>query len=391
MWTKVAWGAACFAAIMGFSRLAYGVLVPAMRAELGGSYALYGTIGAANLGGYLVGTLAAIRLARRTDRSRVNLMALALMCGAMAASGFAHATLALGLLRVLVGVGSGVAVTLTLALAVEAVGPTQRGIAAAIIWGGGSLGIALVGAAGIAPFALAADAWRVQWVAMGALGFACALAFFGVTHGRCIVRHDAPDDGSPIGLFRRAGYLPLALGYFGYGVGYIDVVTFMGAAVRGLHAVPPAATWIVLGGAGVAGATLWGKLLDRYRSGVPVAIACACSAFGAAGIASGSVALVLLGALLVGVSFIGVPAMVGALLHQRETPARYGRAFASMTVVLGVAQIVGPIVGGLVADRFGTRAAIIVGAAMLAFAAVSSARYRIDTRRPLVTSALNYR
>ncbi len=46
------------------SRLAYGVLLPVMRATLGGSYALYGTIGAANLGGYLAGTLAATRLAR---------------------------------------------------------------------------------------------------------------------------------------------------------------------------------------------------------------------------------------------------------------------------------------------------------------------------------------
>jgi hypothetical protein len=33
---------------MGFSRLAYGVLVPSMRASLGGGFALYGAIGGAN-------------------------------------------------------------------------------------------------------------------------------------------------------------------------------------------------------------------------------------------------------------------------------------------------------------------------------------------------------
>ncbi|GAC1529670.1 MAG: YbfB/YjiJ family MFS transporter [Vulcanimicrobiaceae bacterium] len=390
MWTKVAWAAACFAAIMGFSRLAYGVLVPAMRASLGGTYALYGAIGAANLAGYLVGTLLATRLARRTDRSRVNAIALAIMCVAMAASGMVHGTELLGALRFLVGIGSGVGVSLTLALAVEAIPPARRGIAAAFVWAGGSLGIALVGVAGVAPFAAAPDAWRVQWVAMGALGLASAAAFFAVTHGRCIVRDDVPDDGSGIGLLRRDGYLPLTLGYFAYGVGYIDVVTFMGAAIGGSHAVPPAASWIVLGTAGVAGATLWGKLVDRYRNGVPVGVACACSALGAAGLASGSTALVLLGALLVGASFIGVPAMVGALLQQRESNVRYGRAFASMTVVLGIAQIVGPVFGGIVADRAGARAALWVGAAMLALAAASAARYR-RMAPAAVASALNFR
>ena len=375
MWTKVAWAASCFAAIMGFSRLAYGVLVPAMRGDLGGSYALYGSIGAANLAGYLVGALAATRLARRRDRSRINVVALGLMSLAMIGSGLVHATLALGALRFVVGLGSGVAVSLTLALAVEAIPEAKRGFAAAVIWGGGSLGIAIVGIAGVAPFAATATAWRIQWIAMGALGLVFAIAFFVVTSGKCLVSNDAPDDGSPVGLFARAGYLPLSLSYFAYGVGYIAVVTFFGAAVGGIRGVPPAATWIVLGFAGVAGATLWGTLLDRYRSGFPVALASGCCALGGAAIASGQTLLAVTGALLVGLSFIGVPAMVGALVHQREPASRYGRAFASMTIVLGIAQILGPIAGGLIADRFGARAAVGFGAAMLGIAAFAAGWY----------------
>ncbi len=46
-----------------------------------------------------------------------------------------------------------------------------------------------------------------------------------------------------------------------------------------------------------------------------------------------------------------------------------------MTVVLGIAQIIGPIGGGLIADHFGARIAIVAGAAMLALAAASSVRY----------------
>ena len=375
MWMKVAWAAACFAAIMGFSRLAYGVLVPAMRGALGGNYALYGTIGAANLAGYLVGALAATQLARRTDRSRVNVAALGLMSLAMSGTGLARTTLELGVLRFVVGVGSGIAISLTLALAVEAIPSAKRGFAAAVIWGGGSLGIAVVGIAGVAPFVATASAWRVQWIAMGALGLVFAVAFFIATYGRCVIRDDAPDDGSTIGLFARAGYLPLSISYFAYGVGYIAVVTFLGAAVGEIRDVPPAATWIVLGSAGVAGATLWGTLLDRYRNGVPVAWASGCCALGGAAIASAQTVLAIAGALLVGASFIGVPAMVGALVQQREPASRYARAFASMTLVLGIAQILGPIAGGLIADRFGAHAAVGFGSAMLAISAIAAGRY----------------
>ena len=166
MWIRVGWAAACFAAIMGFSRLAYGVLVPAMRASLGGGFALYGAIGGANMVGYLAGSLLTTRLARRPDRSRVNAIALVTMCVAMAASGFVVEPIALGVLRLAVGVASGIALALTLALAVEHVPAERRGVAAAIVWGGGCLGIAIVGAAsGLA--ATSSGAWRVEWIAMG--------------------------------------------------------------------------------------------------------------------------------------------------------------------------------------------------------------------------------
>jgi predicted MFS family arabinose efflux permease len=158
-------------------------------------------------------------------------------------------------------------------------------------------------------------------------------------------------------------------------------MTFFGAALGSAHALSPAAAWIVLGVAGCVGALVWGPLVDRLRDGVPVALASGCCALGAAAVATGGPTLALLGSLAIGISFIGVPAMVGALLQQRESPARYPRAFALMTSVLGVGQILGPLVGGLIADRFGAPAAVAAGAATLAFASLLAARYRATARR----------
>ncbi len=375
MWIRVGWAAAAFAAIMGFSRLAYGVLVPAMRSSLGGGFALYGAIGGANMIGYLAGSLLTTRLARRPDRSRVNAIALFAMCAAMACCGLVTEPVALGVLRFVVGVASGIALALTLALAVERIPPERRGVAAAIVWGGGCAGIAIVGAAsGLVP-ADSPVAWRAEWIGMGVAGAIVAAIFASLTGG-AFAAGEHRDDGGAIGIFDRRRYRALAIAYFAYGFGYIDVVTFFGAALTHAHGMRIGATWTVLGVAGIAGVALWGPLVDRLRSGLPVALACACCSGGALLVAHGTAAAALAGALAIGVSFIGVPAMIGALLQQRERSERYPRAFASITVLLGIGQIIGPLVGGPVADRFGTSAAIVTGATALAVAAIAALFYR---------------
>jgi predicted MFS family arabinose efflux permease len=376
---RIGWAAACFGSIMGFSRLSYGLLVPAMHASLGGGLDAYGTIGAANLAGYFAGSLVATRLAALTHRARINMFALVAMCVAMAASGLAHDLIALGCLRFLIGVASGVALTLTLSLAVEGIDQTMRGRAAAVIWAGGSASMALVGGGSLA-FPLAGSGWRYAWIAMALLGIAAALMYARVTRHRSASAR-VPDDGEPIGLWSRKKYLALAVGYGAYGFGYICVLTFFGAALVRAHAASLGVAVVILGGAGTIGALVWGPLVDRLRNGVPLAIACALCALGAFALSVDRAPAVLLGALVLGLSFIGVPAMIGALAQQREPGRRYARAFATLTSTLGVGQIVGPFAGGLVAQTYGTSAALRLGGAALAIAAVSCAFYTPGTAR----------
>jgi MFS family permease len=121
---------------------------------------------------------------------------------------------------------------------------------------------------------------------------------------------------------------------------------------------------------------------------MPVALAAACCACGAGFVALGTPVSAFVGAVAIGISFIGIPAMVGALLQQSEPAARYSRAFASMTVSLGIGQIIGPLIGGVVADRFGTPTAVACGALVLAIAAVSALFYRRPAAPVAVGTAL---
>jgi len=299
----------------------------------------------------------------------------------MSASGFAGDPIVLGVLRFAVGVASGVALALTLALAVEHVPAMRRGVAAAAVWGGGCAGIAIVGASGFLVPIASKSAWRIEWIAMGFVGLLVSVVYARLTGG-AFAGAERRDDGGSIGLFDRARYRALALAYFAFGVGYIDIVTFFGAALGGANGTSMGATWLLLGVAGILGVAIWGPLVDRLRSGLPVALACACCALGAALVALGSTMTARFGAVAIGVSFIGVPAMIGALMQQREPGSRYPRAFAMMTVMLGIGQIIGPLAGGIIADRFGTSAALLAGAFALAFAAISASAYRRPPGEP---------
>src|SRR5580704_14738876 len=74
------------AAALGLARFAYGLLVPAMRDELGWSLAKAGTLTTANSLGYLVGAVAAGPLARRLNETATFRLGMGLTAAALAAN-----------------------------------------------------------------------------------------------------------------------------------------------------------------------------------------------------------------------------------------------------------------------------------------------------------------
>jgi MFS family permease len=77
---------------------------------------------------------------------------------------------------------------------------------------------------------------------------------------------------------------------------------------------------------------------------------------------------------LVGLGSVATPAIVTFLIRNRTSDAAYPFFFTVGTASLGLGQLSGPVVGGLLADWFGLSAigwlaAAIYGAGMLAAAA----------------------
>ena len=73
------WTAAAFATIVGFSRISYGLFLPSIQANIGGSLSSYGVVNAANFAGYLLGTLALPLLPARAHKQHILLNSGALL------------------------------------------------------------------------------------------------------------------------------------------------------------------------------------------------------------------------------------------------------------------------------------------------------------------------
>ncbi|MGI8968118.1 MAG: MFS transporter, partial [Chloroflexota bacterium] len=170
------WAAAAFAVILGFSRLSYGLVLPSLRANLHGSYGVFGLVGSANLADYLLGMLLFPAILSHThNRRRLNSVALLALSLAMMASALSVGLIDLAVWRLLIGVCSAVATVLTITLTLELIAPEERGRASGVLWMGGAAGLVVSGA--LAPLVVGGGqpaAWRFLWVGMGLAGLVTA-------------------------------------------------------------------------------------------------------------------------------------------------------------------------------------------------------------------------
>lgn len=401
------WAAGSFAAILGFSRLSYGLLFPAVQRDLGGTYGVYGTLATLNFVGYLLGTLLVpLVLARTRRRLALNTGAALAMNGALLASASSVTLWQLGLWRVLIGVCSAPATVLTMALTLECIAPAERGKAAGLIWTGGAVGILLSGL--LAPALLTTSlsaGWRLVWVAMGIGGSMATLGF----HVSRRAATSAPGSLLPVqeeaslvvshssmwmllrSVVQPQRLLFLTLAYGCFGGGYILYFTFFIALLEG-QGVPvfdAGLVWAGIGLVGVWSGWLWGRVIDRWPTGFSLALPLLLGAGGALSILGDNQGWEYAGAVLMGLSaFIAPALMVSALLKRAVADADYAATFSMLTACFALGQILGPLLGGLAVERFGLAGGTASSGVILGAAAVCATAYGVLQRLRLAPGPL---
>lgn len=128
--------------------------------------------------------------------------------------------------------------------------------------------------------------------------------------------------------------------------------------------------WSVLGLAAVASCLAWSPVLSRTPGGFGLALVPALLAVGAVLPVTGWGPAAAYGsALLGGGTFLSVVTAVTAIARRTLPPYRWDAAIGGLTVAFALGQCAGPVLAGVLSDRFGgVGAGLLLSAALLVVA-----------------------
>lgn len=368
---------------LGLSRFSYALLLPPMRADLGWTYLLAGSMNTANAFGYFLGALITPALMRRCG-AQTALVGGAVLAGIfMMLSGLVVDANLLIAQRVLAGIASAFIFISggVLAARLSLLHPNRAGLLIGIYYGGTGVGIVL--SALLVPVALAAatahgaaHAWQWAWIALGAV---CLFATLAMAQP---ARHidGAPSASSAHGNFRIRPFAFGLAGYLMFGVGYIGYMTFVIALLKeqGMGAGTITLFYSMLGLAVIASSRIWARMLDRFKGGQSMAIL-----NGLLGVATvlpaltAAPLLVFASGLLFGAIFLSVVASTTALVRHNLPQHAWSSGISAFTTVFALGQIIGPSVIGWIADGPGGLQRGLIFSALALFAgAILASRQR---------------
>jgi len=359
-WLTVATGMLIIIAVLVFARLAFGLVLPAMREGLGLSYQQAGYLGTASALGYLAMVLyAGVVAARRGGR-------FAVMLGiGVTTVGFVGLSLVPGYLpalalMVLLGVGTAFGFTPLISL-VSAWYPKTRGAIIGFLISGVGFGMLLSG--WMVPRVIAlfdGTGWRQVWMVFacgGVLAWLAAFAFLKnppLQQGHVVTRSERRQ------VFRNPHVITVGLLYGVIGVIYIVQSVFMYsfAVKEGVSPIAAGNLTAVMGLLVALSGPGWGWFGDRFGRGLTLSISTTTVTLATALPVvwpefNGFVAhYLLLGAAMNGM-FITILAIASERVSMREAPV----AVSFVTVFFATGQLVGPVGAGILIELSGFRVA----------------------------------
>lgn len=355
------------AVALGLARFAYALILPAMRDNLGWTYAEAGAMNTTNALGYLAGALLSAPLAMRLGNRRIFWLAMLLSAIGLFASGLTANYLLLLTFRTLVGFSGAVTFISGAALASRlAVGAAGGSFIVGLYFGGVGLGIVTSGVSLPILLERSATAWPLAWLILGGLGLVATVV--GRQTALSLPELERRPQGSRSGAFKTMLW-PAALAYFLFGLGYITYMTFVIAFLRdqGTDAAQVSVFWLVLGLSTALSTFVWGRALDRMRSGYALALILLLNAFGAGiPLLSNALAGLLVSALLFGSSFLSVVSAVTTIVRNNLPQHAWTGSIALFTVLFSVGQTLGPLLSGALADASGDlRSGFLLSAILL--------------------------
>ena len=339
-----------------FGRFSYGVILPAIRDNLGITNTLAGLIGGANVGAYLLGTLFVAWASNRSSLLNLMRCGLALATLGLLIASFSRSPLPLAIALSVAGFGGACLWIPAPVLAADAVPPAKRGIAVGLVSTGIGLGVAFVSlASGTLRSSYGDDAWADVYAIQFAVGFVLfVLVLIYVRHQQ--VAATTQQSSGLSALTKMPGWLPILAVYATFGSMYLLVMGFLTTRLEDdslWSSADAAFAFTTMGFAMILGGPAF--ILVAQQIGVRATLA---GAFGLWPIFVGVVmtgysAPTMFACIGLGFLFSAIPTLVTLYVVENTTTKNYGPSFAAATLAFGIAQTIAPPIGGYIADYTG--------------------------------------
>jgi predicted MFS family arabinose efflux permease len=357
-WIVVLLMAVSAAVGQAFGRFSYGVLLPAVRDDMGISNTLAGLIGGANVGAYLCGTLLVSWIAGRYRLLAIMRLGLLMVVVGLFSAGISSSPAALASALALAGVGGALLWIPAPVVAADAIPSHRRPLAVGLMGSGIGLGVVFASSvSGSLRNSLGDAAWSSVYQIQFAIGFVVMIAVF------FLVRHQqaSPSGGGGLGGFsalqRMQGWLPLILAYACFGFMYLLVLGFLTTRLEddsGWTSASASWAFSLLGLSMIFGGPLFTTMAQRLGVRFALALAFASWPVFSLIVLTGLALPVWLACIGIGILFSALPSLITLYVVENTSAEDYGASFAGATLVFGVAQMISPPIGGWIADAAGS-------------------------------------
>lgn len=366
-WQVTTGGVCGLVLTIGLARFAYTPLLPSLQAQTGLSDAGAGALAAINYAGYMSGALAAAWIDDVRWRHRLYSMGLWMALLTTAAMALSTWIPAWALWRYIGGLCGATGMLLGSGLVLGWLMRHGHRPELGLHFMGIGLGI-VVSALGAWGLAQVWPEWWRQWLAFAVLG---VVFFVPAWMWRPPVPPAAAaaqaDDGT--NTVSRRWLWTLLGSYFAAGWGFVISATFTVAMVEREPALAGQGpwAWALVGLAAMPAVFVWDRVARRIGDTRALLLALGLQTVSVLLPAlSGSLAAAMAGAVGYGATFIGIVSLTLALVGRRS-PHNPGKAMARLTLSYGAAQMMAPVVAGLMAQSTGTfRGALWLTAGVMA-------------------------
>ncbi len=371
------------AVALGFSRFDYALILPSMKRDLALNFTEAGWLNTSNAIGYLLGAIVAKPLIGHFGVRMIFRFGLILTSSAVLTTGLFHAYIPLLLLRVLAGVFGALSFICggVLAAGLFPGNAGRTAVSISIYMAGGGLGILLSGLT--IPMALSRcddNCWPWIWIGLGVASFLFTVFSWSSAHRSQL--QGAVHQGKS--SWKIGSFVPLLTGYFLFGAGYIIYMTYIIAWVResGRSVEEVSFFWALLGVAVIVSPPIWKRVLSGWRGGRPMGVAIGITALGSLiPLFSTSFFSMIVSAIFFGLAFLNVPATMTTFLQRSLPQSHWGSSIAFFTLIFSLGQIIGPVVGGWIADREGILSAGLMFSFISLFAGASVAVFQQEIQQ----------